>query len=183
VKPFSADVVEANELFSALINSAPSLEIRTSFVQSVLPRIARADKGRWETAFANQTPTQVQVEFGLPHERAQNFEMRSFASLGSKESVESLLCVFIPLATPVFGRICEAYFFEGQKLERTRIRDELHREISQQLLGAAFGCKVLAGKVAALSADLGKEAQELAELVNQAVIELQNLVHSSQNQS
>ena len=159
------------------------MEARTSFVQAVLPGIARTDKNRWEAAFVSQTPTQVEVAFQSADESVLNFEMRSFSSLGSEGFGQSLLCVFIPLASPIFGRICDAYFSEGQELERTRIRDELHREISQQLLGAAFGCKVLAGKVAALSADLGKEASELAELVNETVIELQNLVHSSQNQS
>ena len=62
------------------------------------------------------------------------------------------------------------------------MRNELHQGVSQQLLGAAFGCKVLAGKVATLSEELGKEASDLAELVNGAVIELQNLVQSNENQ-
>jgi hypothetical protein len=183
VKPLSADVLEANDLFSALVSSAPSLETRTSFVRAVLPGIARTDKNRWEAAFVSQTSTQVEVAFKSADESVLIFEMRSFASRSSEGFGQSLLCVFIPLASPILGRICDAYFSEGQELERTRIRDELHREISQQLLGAAFGCKVLAGKVAALSTDLGKEASELADLVNEAVIELQNLVHSSQNQS
>jgi hypothetical protein len=54
--------------------------------------------------------------------------------------------------------------------------------VSQQLLGAAFGCKVLAGKVAKLSESLGKEASDLAELVNEAVNELQSLVKSNQTE-
>jgi hypothetical protein len=32
-------------------------------------------------------------------------------------------------------------------MERSRIRDELHKNVSQKLLGAAFGCKLLAGKI------------------------------------
>ena len=67
-------------------------------------------------------------------------------------------------------------------MERCRIRNELHKGVSQQLLGAAFGCKLLAGKVVALSEDLGKEASDLAELLNEAVLELQNLVRSNENQ-
>ena len=69
-------------------------------------------------------------------------------------------------------------FLEGRELERGRIRRELHKEVSQNLLGAAFGCKLLAGKVAKLNESLGKEVSDLAELVNNAVIELQNLLHS-----
>ena len=68
-------------------------------------------------------------------------------------------------------------------MERTRIRNELHKDVSQQLLGAAFGCKLLAGKVGTLSEDLGKEASYLADLVNEAVIKLQKLVHSTQDQN
>jgi len=111
-----------------------------------------------------------------------DFEMRSFASLGQKKFGRSILCVFIPFSNPIFERIRNAHFSEGRELERCRIRNELHKGVSQQLLGAAFGCKLLAGKVATLNKGLGKKALDLAELLNEAVLELQNLVHSNQNQ-
>jgi hypothetical protein len=40
----------------------------------------------------------------------------------------------------------------------------------------------LAGKLVTLNEGLGKEASDLAELLNEAVLELQNVVHSSENQ-
>jgi len=109
--------------------------------------------------------------------------MRSFASVGQERLDRSILCVFISFATPGFERVCQARFSEGRAAERRRIQNALHKGVSQQLLGAAFGCKLLAGKVETLNEDLGKEASELAQLVNEAVVELQNVVSSAQNQS
>jgi hypothetical protein len=182
LKPVCAEVIEFNELFSSLVNAATSLEPRVWFVEGVLPRIAAADRPCWEAAFAKQTPVQVHVVFKSVNGRALDFEMRSFASLGSKKFGRSILCVLIPFSSPVFERVRNAQLSEGRALERGRIRHELHQGASQQLLGAAFGWKLLAEKVATLSEGLGKEASDLAELVNEAVIELQNLVQSGPNQ-
>ncbi|MBV8375670.1 MAG: histidine kinase dimerization/phosphoacceptor domain-containing protein [Verrucomicrobia bacterium] len=182
VKTVSAEVIEFNELFSSLV-SAPALEHREWFVKGVLPSVTVADRKRWEVAFADQAPVQIHVAFKAEDGRALDFEMRSFSPPGPKKRGQSIFCVFIPFTTPVFERICDLHVSEGQELERSRIRNELHQGVSQKLLGAAFGCKVLARKVAALSERLGKEASDLAELVNAAVVELQSLVNSDQNHS
>jgi signal transduction histidine kinase len=182
VKPASAEVIEFNGLFSSLIKVASSLDYRLWFVEGVLPNITCADRARWEAALAERTPVQVQVAFKSVDGRVLDFEMRSAASVGQKKFGQSILCVFIPFTNPVFERVCAARLSEGRELERCRIRNELHKGVSQQLLGAAFGCRLLAGKVVRLSEDLGKEASDLAELLNEAVLELQNLVQSSENQ-
>jgi hypothetical protein len=182
VKPVSAEVVGFNELFASLVASATPFDDRTSFAKVVLRRLAAAERTSWETAFANQSPVRVYVGFESVDGRALDFEMRSFVYTGSKKSAQSMVCVFIPLVTPILKRVCDARLSEGQEMERRRIRSALHKGASQQLLGAAFGCKILAGRVAILSEDLGKEASDLANLVNEAVIELQNLVQSDQNQ-
>jgi hypothetical protein len=182
VKTVSAEVIEFNELFSSLVRTVAPLEYRAWFVKGVLPCVTAGDRTNWAAAFANQTPVQIHVAFKAVDGRVLNFEMRSFSLLGLKKPGRSIFCVFIPFTTPVFERICDTHLSEGRELERGRIRNELHQGVSQRLLGAAFGCKVLAGKVAALSEGLGKEASDLAELVNEAVIELQSLVHSDQNQ-
>jgi len=183
IKPVSAEVVGSNELFSSLVNASAALESRVSFVEGVLPRVATADRASWEAALANQTPVAIHVGFKAANGRGLDFEMRSFPSLSQTKRGQSTLCVFIPLTTPTFERMCDARLSDGRELEKARIRNELHKGVSQQLLGAAFGCKVLAGKVATLSENLGKEASDLAQLVNEAVIELQNLVQSNQNKS
>lgn len=183
VKLASAEVIEFNELFSSLVNVGAPLERRRWFVEGVLPNIASVDRARWEGAFAHQTQVQVQVALKSIDGRDLDFEMRSFASPGQEKFDGSILCVFIPLSNPIFERVREAHFSEGRESERRRIQNELHKGVSQQLLGAAFGCKLLAGKVGALSEDLGREASDLALLVNEAVVELQNVVTSAQNQS
>jgi signal transduction histidine kinase len=183
VKAASAEVIEYNQLFSALVRAVAPLETRDWFVKGVLPCVSATERKNWAIALANQAPVQIHVAFRTEDGRALDFEMRSFPLPGPQQSGRSILCVFIPFTTPVFERICDRHVSEGQELERGRIRNELHQGVSQRLLGAAFGCKVLAGKVAAVSERLGKEASELAELVNEAVIELQSLVHSDQNQS
>jgi signal transduction histidine kinase len=181
--PVTAEVIECNELFSSLIHPAVSLEQRLWFVEGVLPRLNAADKLTWQIAFAGRTPVQILAEFVSLDGQTSEFELRSSAFAGGGKVTESLLCVFVSLTTPIFERRCDARLSEGEELERTRMRNELHRGVSQQLLGAAFGCKVLAGKVAKLNENLGKEAAALAELVNEAVNELQSLVKSNQNQS
>jgi signal transduction histidine kinase len=183
IKPVSAEVIEFNELFSSLFDVRAPLDRRLWFVDRILPHVHAEDRTRWESAFANRTPVQVHISFRSVAGGNMDFEMRSFASLGTKKLARSILCVFVPLANPVFARVCDAHLSLGRELERRRIRTELHKGVAQQLLGAAFGCKVLAGKAAKLSEELGKEASDLAELVNESVIELQNLVQSDQIQS
>ena len=180
LEPISAEVVEANELFSSLANAEALLESRVSFLEGVLPRFAATDRTSWEASFANQRSAEVHVGFKSLDGRTLDFEMRSFTIDDQKRVAHSVLCVFIPLTTQAFKRVCDERLSEGRELERSRMRQELHRGVSQQLLGAAFGCKVLSGKVATLSEELGKEASDLAELVNDAVTELQSLVQSDQ---
>jgi signal transduction histidine kinase len=179
VKQGSAEVIEFNDLFSSLVNVAAPGDYRLWFVEGVLARMTDADRTSCEVAFANRTPVQVHVTFTI-NGRALNFEMRSFFSVGQKKFDRSVVWVFIPLANQILERLRDAHLSEGRELERLRMRNELHAGVSQQLLGAAFGCKVLAGKVATLSEELGKEASDLAKLVNGAVIELQNLVQSNE---
>jgi hypothetical protein len=183
IRPGTAEVIDFNELFASLVKVATPLGYRHSFVKSILPNVNGADQSRWKDAFAHRTPVQVQVAIKSVDGRAVDYEMRSFVSLGQKKLARSILCLFIPFTNSIFERVCNAHLSKGQELERTRIRNELHKDVSQQLLGAAFGCKLLAGKVGTFSEDLGKEASYLADLVNEAVIELQKLVHSTRDQT
>jgi signal transduction histidine kinase len=183
IKPVTAEVIEYNGLFASLVHSAEPLDHRLSFVEGVLPHVNVADQGRWEAAFADRTPAQVHVAIKSIDGRTIDYEMRSFASLGQIKFARSILCLFLPFTNSIYERVCDAHLSEGRALERDRIREELHKGVSQQLLGAAFGCKLLARKVTALNEELGKEASYLADLVNEAVVELQNLVHSSQERN
>lgn len=183
IKLGTAEVVEFNEQFSSLMNPATPPLHRHWFVEGVLPHVAEPDKELLKTSFSDKTPVRVQVALDSPAGEKMEYEMRTVVSSVSQISDDSILCVFIPLTGPIVERLCDAHLFEGQALERARIRDELHRGVSQQLLGAAFGCKVLAAKIAKLNEGLGKEASDLAELINQAVTELQNLVQSGEDRN
>ena len=183
IRPSTAEVIDFNELFASLVKVATPLDYRHLFVKSILPNVNGADQSRWKDAFAHGTPVQVQVAIKSVDGGAVDYEMRSFVSLGQKKFARSILCLFIPFTNSIFERVCNAHVSKGRELERTRIRNELHKDVSQQLLGAAFGCKLLAGKVGMFSEDLGKEASYLADLVNGAVIELQKLVHSTRDQN
>ena len=183
IRPGTAEVIDFNELFASLVKVATPLDYRHSFVKSILPNVNGADQSRWKGAFAHQTPVQVQVAIKSVDGQAVDYEMRSFVSLGQKKFARSILCLFIPFTNSIFERVCDEHLAKGRESERTRIRNELHKDVSQQLLGAAFGCKLLAGKVGTFSEDLGKEASYLADLVNEAVIELQKLVHSTRDQT
>jgi hypothetical protein len=179
IRPGTAEVIDFNELFASFIKASTPVDYRHSFVKSILPNVNGADLSRWKDAFAHRTPVQVQVAIKSVDGEAVDYEMRSFVTLGQKKFARSILCLFIPFTNSIFERVCNAHVSKGRELERTRIRNELHKDVSQQLLGAAFGCKLLAGKVGTFSEDLGKEASYLADLVNEAVIELQKLVHST----
>ena len=176
IRPLSSEVIEFNGLFASLINAAIFPDYRLWFVEGVLPNVAQGERHRWETALADRIPGRVHVVFKSIDGEVLDFEMRSSASAGP-----SILCVFISCSNPFLEDVCDAHVAEGRELERSRIRSELHKGVSQQLLGAAFGCKLLAGKILTMNEELGKEASDLAELLNEAVLELQNLVHSNEN--
>jgi hypothetical protein len=178
VKTANGDVLESNELFSGLVDPEAIRESRRWFNDCVRPKIAAADKDRWETAFNKRTSEHVQVSFGPFNEQELDFEMRSFVEPANDASGDTTLCIFVPLTGPVFERLYEVYTAKGCDLEKKRIRDELHQGISQQLLGAAFACKILAHRLVELNEGLGKEASDLAVLLNDAVRDLQVLMRS-----
>jgi hypothetical protein len=178
IKTANGDVVEYNELFSSLVDPRAIRESRCWFNDCVRPKIAAVDKDRWETAFSKRTSAHVQVSFGPINERELDFEMRSLVKPGDDALGDTTFCIFVPLTGPVLERLYDAYTAKGSDLERTRIREELHKGISQQLLGAAFAWKILANRVAASNDGLGKEASDLAVLLNDAVRDLQLLMRS-----
>jgi len=181
IKSESAEVIETNESLRSLLTAGCEPHDADSFIKSLLPGFTSSDRDRSETVLTNRPPLQVRVQLQSVNGETANFQMRTIAPVDAARSCNSIICVFIPIAGPVFEQFRDEYLSEGEESERLRIRNELHRGISQQLLGAAFGCKKLAIKIARLNDELGKEAAELAELVNAAVSELQALVRSDPN--
>jgi hypothetical protein len=178
IKGQGAEVIECNELFRSLLTDASCQDDARSFFRSVLPGTSSTGRDYSDPAINDQAPAQVRVQLQSADGQTSNFEMRTIAPVECVQSINSVICFFIPIAGPVFDRIRDEHLSEGEELVRLQIRNELHKGISQQLLGAAFGCKTLASKIGRVNVELGKEATELAELVNAAVTELQALVRS-----
>lgn len=177
----SLQIIESNESFRKLLPGDLIQNHANSFIESVLPGIISTDRDRWDAAFANGEPAQFRVQLQSPSGQTSDFELRAIAVVDSTQSGKSIICVFIPIAGPVFERIRKEQVAEGVDSERHRIRNELHKGISQQLLGAAFACKVLATRIGRLNDELGREAADLAELVNATVTQLQSMVRSDGN--
>jgi hypothetical protein len=177
----SGALIETNESFRNLLAGRLTQNETNSFIQRVLPGIMSTERDRWDAAFTNGEPAQFRVQLQSSGGQTSDFVMRASAVADSTQSVKSIICVFIQIAGPVFERIRHEQLFEGEDSERGRIRDELHKGVSQQLLGAAFGCKVLAIRISRLDAELGREAAALAELVNATVTQLQAMVRSDGN--
>lgn len=177
----SRQIIESNESFRKLLPGDLIQNDANLFIESVLPGAISTDRDRWDAAFANGEPAQFRVQLRSPSGQTSDFELRAIAAVDSTQSGKSIICVFIPIAGPVFERIRKEQVSEGVDSERHRIRDELHKGISQQLLGAAFACKVLAIRIGRLNDELGREAADLAELVNATVTQLQTMVRFGDN--
>jgi signal transduction histidine kinase len=174
----SGAVIESNESFRNLLAGGLTQNDANWFIESVLPGIVSTERDRWDAAFANGEPAQFRVQLQSPGGQTSDFVMRTSGVTGSTQSGKSIICVFIEIAGPGFERIRHEQLSEGEDSERRRIRNELHKGISQQLLGAAFGCKVLAIRIGRLDDELAREAAVLAEMVNATVTQLQAMVRS-----
>ena len=171
----TAKVLNFNELFPSLINTSALPNRRHWFVEGVVRNFSPAARDQWETAFSNRNPIQIHVRLNSPDGPPVDSVMRVLTS--SSPSDQSIVCVFIPLTGPYFDRLRQTWMAEGQELERNRIRSALHREVAQQFLGAAFGCKLVADKISSLDENLGKEASDLAELLSQATQALHRVIN------
>ncbi len=176
VRTESGEFIECNESFNSLLAANSPKRDTKSFVTSVFSKLTSRNLDLPETLPIARVPAQFRVQFLSADQQMTNFEVRTIEASGTVRAAQSIIALFIPITGPVVEQICEEYLSQGEAAERLRIRNELHKGISQQLLGAAFGCKALATKISRLNGDLGKEATELAELVNSAVSELQALV-------
>jgi len=181
ILPETMEVAAFNHLFADLIASAGIGEYRLWFVDGVLPSMNKDERAVCVAAVARFEPASARVQFRLRGGRKRNFELRITGKI-PQETVDPLTaCVFIPSPAADTQMRDQPGFARGRAIERSRIRDELHKNVSQKLLGAAFGCKVLAGKIEGLDEDFAQQASDLAELLNTAVIDLQNLTRRSED--
>lgn len=180
IVPDTMEVAGANDLFAALVASAGIRDSRLWFVEVVMPSMSECEKAEWVAAAVSLESAKAFVRFALKDGRKEEFEMRSARATGQEAVQHSIVCVFVPSSGASARKKDESGIAKGQAMERARIRNELHQNVSQKLLGAAFGCKLLAGKIGGLNKGLAQEASDLAELLNAAVVDLQNLTQCGQ---
>ena len=173
----TANVLNFNELFPSLINTSALPNRRLWFIEGVVRNFGPATRDQWETAFSNRNPIQIHVRLNPPEGRPVDSVMRVLTSSGQAPADQSVVCVFIPLTGPYFDHLRQTWMAEGQELERNRIRSALHHEVAQQFLGAAFGCKLIADKIANQDENLSEEASNLAELLTHATEELHKVIN------
>jgi hypothetical protein len=181
IAPDTMEVVAFNDLFADLMASTRIRDTRLWFVEAIMPSMNEGEKAEWVAAAARFEPANSLVRFTLMDGRKTEFEMRSAGTIGPAAVRQLILCVFVPSSAASFGKKYESGIAQGKAMERSRIRNELHQNVSQKLLGAAFGCKLLAGKIGGVNQGFGQAASDLAELLNAAVVDLQNLTRCEQD--
>jgi signal transduction histidine kinase len=179
--PGTFEVAAFNDLFADLVASVEVRDHRRWFIEGVLPLMTKSQKANWTAAVANSEPVDAHLDFTRLDGSKTEFQMRSVRSMWNDADGRSILCVFVPCSGASFETEYNLGFAEGQEMERSRIRNELHRNVSQKLLGVAFGCKLLAEKIEKVNEDLSKEASDLAKLLNGSVVDLQNLTRREQD--
>jgi signal transduction histidine kinase len=177
IAPGTAEVLNSNELFASLINRSALPDRRLWFVEGIVRYFSAADRTDWEAAFSHQASIQIHVQLNPPDSRPVDAVMCAITPPAAVSSDRSTLCVFILVTGSFLNRLRQTWMAKGRELERNRIRAALHQEVAQQLLGAAFGCKMVADKISNLDESLGKEAGDLADLVSQATQELHRVVN------
>jgi signal transduction histidine kinase len=175
------EVVAFNDLFANLAASTKIRHTRDWFVEAVMTTMDEDEKAAWMAAAAGLKTANSLVQFTLMDGRKTEFEMRSVGATGPSERRRLTLCVFVPSSAAFAEGRFESGVAQGKAIERSRIRSELHQNVSQKLLGAAFGSKLLAGKISEVNKGLGQAASDLAELLNGAVVDLQNLTRSEKD--
>ena len=175
VVPTAMEVVAFNELFAGLVVSSPNRDYRVWFIEAVLPFIDDRLKADWRAASEKFEGFTAPVQLLLADGRKRDYEMRSVRMNDEGATRGLIACIFFPFPVAESGKGHGSAIERGRAIERAHIRNELHKNVSQKLLGAAFGCKVLAGKIEGLSETHAKEASALAGLLNDAVLDLQNL--------
>ncbi|HZC36731.1 MAG TPA: hypothetical protein VE242_14005 [Chthoniobacterales bacterium] len=177
IAPGTAEVLSFNELFPSLIDTSALSDRRLWFVEGVVRYFSPADRDRWEVALSSRAPTEIHAQLKSPGNQPVDVLMRVAAGASLQPADRSMICIFMPLIGPYFERLRQTWTSEGQQSERKRIRTALHKEVAQQFLGAAFGCKLMADELATVDERLGKQASDLAELLSQATQGLHNVIN------
>jgi signal transduction histidine kinase len=160
VEPVTGNVTISNSLFDELIGLTSTDDLRTAFSERIWARLPSQDQNRWSKAVSSGDA--VLIFFSID-ESVENLTAIWSTPIHDPTG-QAALCVFFRSDRPSEGPELIA---KGRELERRRLKQELHANFSQELIGAAFGAKLLADKLEQGSQhELAQSACALTALLN-----------------
>ena len=172
VEPVTGNVTTSNSLFAEFIGLTSTDELRTSFSERIWARLASQDQNRWSQAVSSGKAV---LSFCSIDELAEKITVIWSAPIqGSLE--QAVLCVLFRSDPPGEGQELIA---KGRELERRRLKEALHANFAQELLGAAFGAKLLTDKLEqGRQGELAQSASALTTLLNRMAERLPGLTEA-----
>jgi signal transduction histidine kinase len=169
VEPVTGNVTTSNSLFAEFIGLTSTGELRNSFSERIWVSLASQDQNRWSQAVSSGKAI---LTFCSIDELAENITVIWSAPIQSS-SEQAVLCVLF--RSDSSGER-QQLIAKGRELERQRLKEALHANFAQELLGAAFGAKLLADKLEqGRQGELAQSASALTRLLNRMAEQLPSL--------
>jgi hypothetical protein len=169
VEPVTGNVTASNSLFAEFIGLTSTDELRTAFSERIWARLASQDQNRWSQAVSSGKAV---LTFCSTDELAGNITAIWSAPIQSPLE-KAVLCVLFRGYSLGEGQELIA---KGRELERRRLKEALHANFAQELLGAAFVAKLLADKLEqGRQGELAQSASALTRLLNRMAEQLPSL--------
>jgi len=169
LEPITRHITASNSLFSEFIGLSSTDDLRTSFVESIWTRLTSRDQDRWNESVSSGKA--ILLYFSSDELPGHLAAIWSAPIPGQIE--QSVLCIVLTNCVSVEGPELIA---KGRELERRRLKEELHANFAQELLGAAFGAKLLADKLEqGHQGELAQSASALTTLLNRMAQRLPSL--------
>ena len=169
VEPVTGKVTTSNSLFAEFIGLTSTDELRTSFSERIWARLTSEDQNRWSQAVSSGKTV---LTFCSIDELAENTTV-VWSKPTQRRLEQAVLCI---LFTSDCADEKQELIAKGRELERRRLKETLHANFAQELLGAAFGAKLLADKLEqGRQGELAQSASTLTTLLNRLAERLPSL--------
>ena len=160
VEPVTGKVTTSNSLFAEFIGLTSTDELRTSFSERVWARLTSEDQNRWNQAVSAGEAVLTFCSIDELSERTTVI----WSTPIQRQLEQAVLCILFTSDSAGEGQKLIA---KGRELERRRLKEALHANFAQELLGAAFGAKLLADKLEQVrQGELAQSASALTTLLN-----------------
>jgi hypothetical protein len=159
VEAVTGNVIASNSLFAELIGLTSTDDSKTAFSERIWTRLTSQDQNRWSQGVSSGEA--VLIFFSI-EELVENLTVIWSTPIHGPAG-QAALCVFFRGGGPGGPELIAI----GRELERRRLKQELHANFSQELLGAAFGAKLLGDKLEqGRQHELAQSASALTRLLN-----------------